>query len=373
MGASFCGAADHVGPPEHSIVVPVNEAIGAITSPEYITLAENRDFRDSQITADHQNHTFNHRLDLLFAKPRLRHSHKTLSRFPMAFIASSFISTSSFLSRSQSFRCSSRPSVRLQPTLSLSPPPTEVMPSSITRLVPGQRFSQIVIHNDTVYLAGQVARNTDGTIYGQASATLKKIDDLLLQADSHKTQILSATVYLSDIRHFVEFNRAWDDWLDKSHMPVRATVQATLAAPELDVEVTVIAARKKKTIIKTTEAASAVGPYNQGVVVEDGTVYVSGCIGLEKGDGGAMVAGGVEKEAERALENLKAILGEVGLGMEDVVKTTVLLDNMADFAKVNAVYSQFFTGEGVPARSCFAAKELPKGALVEIDAVAKLR
>lgn len=151
-------------------------------------------------------------------------------------------------------------------------------------------------------------------------------------------------------------------------MPARATVQAALGEG-FDIEIKVIAALpSQRRIIDTKEAAAAVGPYNQAVVA-DGTVYVSGCIGALPG-GRGMVQGGVVEETKQAFKNVAAILKEAGATVGDVVKTTVLLDDMADFAKVNAIYEQFFEGVEVPARSCFAAKQLPKGALVEIEVIA---
>ncbi|CDF40615.1 unnamed protein product [Chondrus crispus] len=242
----------------------------------------------------------------------------------------------------------------------------------IRRLQPGARFHQATIHNGTVYLAGQVGRAADRSTYGQTEEILRKVDALLAEAGTDKSRVLSATVWMTDIAEADEMNRAWDAWVDKQNMPVRATVQSRLVADDITVEIGVIAALPSPAkILATDKAAAAVGPYNQGVVVDDGTVYVSGCIGLLPGDGG-MVDGGVEGQTRQALENIRAILNSTGAGPNDIVKTGILLDDMADFAKVNAIYKDFFGAGDVPARSCFAAKELPKGALVEIEATAKL-
>lgn len=242
----------------------------------------------------------------------------------------------------------------------------------IKRLEPGQRFNQIVVYNGLVYLAGQVARGTDGTVFGQTQAILAKIDGLLAQTGTDKSRILSAMIWMTDISGCKDMNRAWDAWLDKDNMPVRATVQSRLVADDVTVEIQVTAALPSPAKTLATEhAAAAVGPYNQGVVVDDGTVYVSGCIGLLPGDGG-MAPGGVEGQTEQALNNIRAILESTGAGPNDIVKTTILIDDMADFGKVNAIYKDFFGGGRVPSRSCFAAKELPKGALVEIEAIARL-
>lgn len=123
----------------------------------------------------------------------------------------------------------------------------------------------------------------------------------------------------------------------------------------------------EKMIIKTDNAPAAIGPYSAGVAA--GTfVFTAGQIGLDP-KSGQMVEGGVEAEAKRALTNLKGILEAAGSSLGNVVKTTVFLKDMADFAKVNAVYAEFFT-ENPPARSAVQVAALPKNALVEVEAIA---
>lgn len=244
--------------------------------------------------------------------------------------------------------------------------------TDIKRLAPGARFNQVVVHGGVAYLAGQVARGTDGSVGAQTAAILQKIDGLLADAGTDKSRVLSATIWLADVAHVAEMNAAWDAWVDRDNMPVRACVQSALVADDITVEVQVTAALPSAArVIETDAAAAAVGPYNQGVVVRDGTVYVSGCIGLMPGSG-AMAGDDVESQTAQALANMRAILAAAGAAPADVVKTTVLLDDIADFAKVNKLYEAFFAGDAAPARSCFAAKQLPKGALVEIEATATL-
>jgi len=113
----------------------------------------------------------------------------------------------------------------------------------IQRLQPGARMSQAVVHGDTIYLAGQVADETTANVAGQTRQVLAAIDRLLADAGSDKTRILSATVYLADIKTFGEMNSAWDAWVSREHPPARATVQARLAAPVYLVEIQVIAAK----------------------------------------------------------------------------------------------------------------------------------
>ncbi|HZU97080.1 MAG TPA: RidA family protein [Planctomycetota bacterium] len=124
-----------------------------------------------------------------------------------------------------------------------------------------------------------------------------------------------------------------------------------------------------KEIVATDKAPQAIGPYSQAVIA-NGFMFCSGQIGLDP-KSGQLVAGGVQVETERALENLKGVLGAKGLGMDHVVKTTVFLATMDDFAKMNEVYAKFFT-KGPPARATVAAAGLPKGARVEVECVAAL-
>lgn len=122
------------------------------------------------------------------------------------------------------------------------------------------------------------------------------------------------------------------------------------------------------TRIATEHAPAAVGPYSQAVEA-GGTVYVSGQVPLVPATG-QLVDGDIQAQAEQALRNIGAILEAAGLGYADVVKTTVLLADIADFAAVNEVYARFFTGPVLPARAAFQVAALPLGAGVEIEAVA---
>ena len=118
--------------------------------------------------------------------------------------------------------------------------------------------------------------------------------------------------------------------------------------------------------ITAPNAPAAVGPYCHAKLAGN-TLYTSGQLGLDPATGA--LAQGVEAQARQALENLGAVLRAAGMDYADVTKTTVFLADMGDFAAINAIYAEFFTGE-TPARSCVAVKELPKGGLFEIEAVA---
>lgn len=122
-----------------------------------------------------------------------------------------------------------------------------------------------------------------------------------------------------------------------------------------------------KKVINTNQAPAAIGPYSQAIKVGN-LVYTSGQIPINPATGN-FVEGGIKEQTRQSLTNIKAILEEAGLSMNNVVKTTVFLADMNDFADMNSVYAEFFT-EPYPARSAVAVKTLPKGALVEIEVVA---
>jgi enamine deaminase RidA (YjgF/YER057c/UK114 family) len=114
---------------------------------------------------------------------------------------------------------------------------------TIERLHPGPRMSEAVIHNGTVYLAGQVARNAKQDVAGQTSEVLAAIDRLLAEAGSDKSRILQAQIFLADIADFPAMNAVWDAWVPAGSTPARATVEAKLATPDYRVEIKVIAAQ----------------------------------------------------------------------------------------------------------------------------------
>ncbi|MBR6810639.1 MAG: RidA family protein [Clostridia bacterium] len=120
--------------------------------------------------------------------------------------------------------------------------------------------------------------------------------------------------------------------------------------------------------VHTDKAPAAIGPYSQAMVVGK-LVYTSGQIPLDPVSG-EMVGENVTEQAHQVCKNMKAVLEEAGSSLEHVVKTTCFLADMADFAAFNAVYAEYFTGH--PARSCVAVKALPKGALVEVEAIAEI-
>ena len=119
--------------------------------------------------------------------------------------------------------------------------------------------------------------------------------------------------------------------------------------------------------LSTTKAPAAIGPYSQGIEA-GGFVYVSGQLPIDPSTG-EFADGGIQAEARQSLTNIRNILAEAGLGMQNVVKVTVLLADIKNFAAVNEVYAEFFEAP-YPARSAFAVAALPKGANIEIEAIA---
>ncbi len=122
-----------------------------------------------------------------------------------------------------------------------------------------------------------------------------------------------------------------------------------------------------KRIIKTSDAPAAIGPYSQAVEV-DGTLYVSGQIPLDP-QTMKIVDGGIQEQTNQVLKNIGAILKEAGYDFGDVVKSTCLLSDMANFKAMNEIYGKYYS-ENAPARAAFAVRDLPMGALIEIETIA---
>ncbi len=114
---------------------------------------------------------------------------------------------------------------------------------TIARHNAGPRMSGAVVHNNTVYLAGQVAADASAGVKGQTEQVLKKIDDLLKAAGTDKSKLLSANIWITDMAKFNEMNAVWDAWVSPGNTPARATVEAKLAAPGYNVEIMVVAAK----------------------------------------------------------------------------------------------------------------------------------
>lgn len=126
----------------------------------------------------------------------------------------------------------------------------------------------------------------------------------------------------------------------------------------------------KRQVIQSPQAPEAIGPYSQAIAVEPSRLtFLSGQIPLDPGTGELVGAGDAKAQTRQVMENLKAVLGSAGLTFEDVVKTTIYLMDLADFAAVNEVYGGYFVNRP-PARATVQVAALPKGALVEIECIA---
>ena len=123
----------------------------------------------------------------------------------------------------------------------------------------------------------------------------------------------------------------------------------------------------EKEVIKTEKAPKAIGPYSVGIKWGN-LIFASGQLGIDP-ETGDIVSGGVQAQTRQALKNLQAVMASSGMSLDNVVKTTVFLNDINDFLKMNEVYAEFFSGD-FPARSAIQAAALPKGGLVEIEAIA---
>ena len=126
----------------------------------------------------------------------------------------------------------------------------------------------------------------------------------------------------------------------------------------------------EKICFKTQKGPAAIGPYCTATVYGD-TVYMSGVIGVDPAVG-KPVEGGTLAQARQVFENIRTVLGELGLTLDDVLKTTVFLTNLGDFAEVNKLYAEYF-GPNYPARSCVEVSRLPMGLSIEVECIARLR
>ncbi|MDJ0800833.1 MAG: RidA family protein [Calothrix sp. MO_167.B12] len=126
----------------------------------------------------------------------------------------------------------------------------------------------------------------------------------------------------------------------------------------------------EKQIIRTDNAPAPVGPYNQAIAATGTMVFVAGQIALDASTGTIVGEGDVTKQTQQVMANLQAILTAAGASFDQVVKTTVFLADMNDFAAVNGIYAQYFDEDKAPARACVQVSRLPKDVLVEIDCIA---
>lgn len=128
----------------------------------------------------------------------------------------------------------------------------------------------------------------------------------------------------------------------------------------------------KRTVIQTDQAPAPVGPYNQAIAASGTMLFVAGQVSLDPNTGAIVGEGDVEAQTQQVMKNLEAILNAAGASFSDVVKTTVFLADMNDFAKVNGIYAQYFDEATAPARACVEVARLPKDVRVEIECIAMM-
>lgn len=131
--------------------------------------------------------------------------------------------------------------------------------------------------------------------------------------------------------------------------------------------------RMRRRVVRTGDAPAPVGPYNQAIAASGEMVFVAGQIALDPNTGELVGVGDVARQTEQVMANVKAVLVAAGAKLEDVVKTTIFLTDMNDFATVNAVYAKYFSEETAPARACVQVSRLPKDVQVEIDCIAVMK
>ena len=234
-----------------------------------------------------------------------------------------------------------------------------------------------VLHNGTVHIGALVAGTADLDFAEQFRECLAKADSMLERAGSSRADLVSVTIYVARPEHGSAWEPLWREWIGQAEVAVTAVV-ASPTVPGRLVQLSAAAdvTASRSAAVRTTAAALAVGPYNQAVRDRRaGTVYVSGCIGLRPPPQSDMVGDNVAAQTAQALANMKAILEASGSSVRHIVKTTILLEDIADFPVVNAIYEAWLrehgcTDDRLPARSTFAVKALPKGAKFEIECIA---
>lgn len=230
-----------------------------------------------------------------------------------------------------------------------------------------------------VFVSGLIGNTSEdplgvvpGGVEEQTRQTLRNMAHILQEAGCSLANVVRATVLLTDIADFVRVNNVYREFFPDT-FPARAAYQVVaLPNPKALVEIEAVAVvageADKRIIIQTAEAPVSSAPLSQAVQVGD-LVFLSGQVGTRPEHPTQLVAGGLETEARQVFANLGHILKAANCSFADVVKTNLLLADIADFDRVNAIYRENFKSD-LPARAAYQAAALPLGALVEIEAVA---
>ena len=212
-----------------------------------------------------------------------------------------------------------------------------------------------------------------GDITVQATRVMENLRTVLEGAGLTFDDVVKANMYLVDLKDFTKVNEVYGRYFTKAP-PARATVQAAGLPLRAKVQIEMVAAKSSAASsqgpVEIAMAPKALGPYSQAVAVNPGSfLFASGQIHLDPATGQPLEKADIKAQTERAMESLKAVLAAAGAGFDKVVKTTVFLADMSDAGKVNEVYARYFPG-APPARSTIQVAALPRGARVEVEAIA---
>lgn len=235
-------------------------------------------------------------------------------------------------------------------------------------------FSQAVICEGLVYLSGCIGSPPDAPsqlsddLEQQTRQLLQNMSRVLEAAGSSMKLVVKNTVLIKSMDLFKRVNEVYGEFFEEK--PARSTFAVAglpmNALVEIEATALLIKDEKERCIVCTDNAPAPIGPYSQAVKTSS-RLFVSGCIGLDPVTK-QMVGEDVEAQTAQLMKNMQAVVEAAGLKMENVIKTTVLLQDLADFGKVNAIYANFFPNNP-PARSTFGVVGLPMNARVEIEAI----
>src|SRR6266849_5753793 len=234
-----------------------------------------------------------------------------------------------------------------------------------------------------VFVSGQIpvdpatGQLVQGDIVAQTERVMQNLKAILAGAGASFDDVVKTNIYLTDLNDFTPMNETYGRYFQKSP-PARATVQMAALPQGARIEIECVAATGSGAraaaspgVVQSAQAPKAIGPYSQGIGVSpESFLFVSGQIPIDPATG-QPVQGDIGAQTERVMENLKAVLEAGGASFDKVVKTTIFVADMADFAKVNETYGRYFQ-KAPPARATVQAGALPRGARVEIDCVAAL-
>jgi 2-iminobutanoate/2-iminopropanoate deaminase len=229
-----------------------------------------------------------------------------------------------------------------------------------------------------VFLSGQIPLDpatgelVQGDIVAQTERVMENLKAVLAASGATFDDVVKTNIYLADLADGTKVNETYGRYFQKTP-PARATVQMAALPRGARIEIECVAATRggRAGAVQSAQAPKAIGPYSQGIGVSPGSfLFVSGQIPIDPATG-QQVQGDIGAQTERVMENLKAVLEAGGANFDKVVKTTIFVADMADFAKVNEAYGRYFQ-KTPPARAMVQVGALPRGARVEIDCVAAL-